>query len=66
MVDNNLKATNYTGALFAENGYDLSADGKFFTAAYIYTTITGKAVKASYAPADVTDAEGIISAITAE
>ena len=66
VVDNNLKATNYKGALFAGNGYDLSADGKFFTAAYIYTTITGKAVKASYAPADVTDAEGIISAITAE
>ena len=66
VVDNNEKATNYKGTLFAENGYDLSANGKFFTAAYIYMTITGKEVKASYAPADVTDAEGIISAITAK
>ena len=66
VVDNNAKATNYEGVLFDETGYDLSADGKFFTAAYIYTTITGKAVQASYAPAGVTDAQGIIDVIMAE
>lgn len=69
IIDNNMTATYYdeTGAkVFVENGYNLSANGKFLVAVNLYKAMTGKTAEASFAPSDVTDAAEIIEIVNTQ
>ena len=65
-VDNNMTVSNYDGTgakAFAQDGYSLSANGKFLVGANLYKAMTNKEIKASFAPSDVTDADAVADAV---
>ncbi len=56
--------STYEGSAVFVNGKNLTEDGKFFTAAYIYRVLAnGANVTNAFVPAGVTDAEGILATI---
>ena len=56
--------STYGGSAVFVNGKNLTEDGKFFTAAYIYRVLAnGANVTNAFVPSGVTDAEGILATI---
>ena len=56
--------STYEGSAVFVNGKNLTEDGKFFTAAYIYRVLAnGANVTNAFVPSGVTDAEGILVTI---